>query len=177
MKRSILTITTMAIFLTALTLNAEGRKVVGWLEMVRVYPGNLIMRAKLDTGAKSSSINVYNLKKFERNGETWVSFELKERRKDQKGKNLTFEKKVIDSVKIKKKGGGLDKRIVVRMDICIAGIRQEIEMSLLDRSNFNNQVLIGRTDLFEHFIIDPSKVFTHKPDCKIPVQLTPQKPG
>jgi len=133
------------------------------------------MRAKLDTGAKSSSINVYNLKKFEREGETWVRFELRERRKDQKGISAAFEKKVIDSVKIKKKGGGLDNRIVVKMDICIAGMRKEIEMSLLDRSNFNNQVLIGRTDLEKHFIIDPSAVFTHKPDCKAPVKAKAKK--
>lgn len=177
MKRLILTIIYFSICLSVLPTSAESRKVVGWLEMVRIYPGNLKMRAKLDTGAKSSSINVYNLKKFESNGERWVSFELREARKDKKGKSATFEKKVIDSVKIKKKGGGIDKRVVVKMDICIAGIYKEIEMSLADRSNFNYQILIGRTNLEKDFIVDPSNTFTHQPDCKVPVELNPQKQG
>jgi hypothetical protein len=120
---------------------------------------------------------VYNLKKFESNGELWVSFELREARKDKKGKSATFEKKVIDSVKIKKKGGGVDKRVVVKMDICIAGIYKEIEMNLVDRSNFNYQILIGRTDLDSDFIVDPSNTFTQKPDCKIPIKQIPQKQG
>jgi hypothetical protein len=156
---------------------AEGREVVGWLEMVRIYPGNLKMRAKLDTGAKSSSINVHSLKKFMRNGETWVSFELREKRKDKKGKTMAFEKKVVDSIRIKKKGGGAVERVVVKMEICLAGIYyKEIEMSLANRSNFNNQILIGRKDLAAHFVVDPAAVFTRKPDCKIPVKLDPQKP-
>jgi len=47
-------------------------------------------------------------------------------------------------------------------------------MSLMDRSNFNYQILIGRRDLENEFIIDPSATFTHKPLCKVPVQLDKQ---
>ena len=176
MKRSIIILVSLFVFSSLPQTGAEDREVLGWLEMVRIYPGNLKMRAKLDTGARSSSINVYELKKFERNGETWVSFELRERRRDNKGRRYTFEKKVVDSIQIKKKGGGLDNRVVVKMDICLAGIYKKIDMSLTNRSNFNNQILIGRMDLVWDFIIDPAAVFTHKPDCKIPEKLKPKKP-
>lgn len=127
----------------------------------------------MDTGAKSSSINVYNLKKDERDGANWVEFELREKTKNKKGKRITIEKKVIDSVKIKQKGGGLEERIVIKMEICISGIHKEIEMSLLDRSNFNYQVLIGRADLENDFIIDSSVEFSRKPECKMPVEIKP----
>lgn len=173
MKKGILTILCFSLSLSVSPSYAEGEKVIGWLEMVRIYPGNLKMRAKMDTGAKSSSLNAYNLKKFERGGETWVTFELRERTKERKGKSAKFEKKVIDLVKIKKKGGGLEERIVIKMDICMAGVYKEIEMSLLDRSNFHYQVLIGRVDLENIFIVDPSVVFTHQPNCKVPVEQNP----
>jgi len=171
MKKFILICICFSVWLSALPADAESKKVIGWLEMVRIYPGNLKMRAKMDTGAKSSSINVYKLQKFERAGETWINFEIREKTKNKKGKSATFEKKVIDSVKIKKKGGGLEERIVVKLEICLAGVHKEIEVGLLDRSNFHYQVLIGRTDLENIFVIDPAEVFTHKPDCKITVKM------
>jgi hypothetical protein len=173
MKKFCLLCIFFCITMWAASLWAGGKEAIGWLEMVRIYPGNLKIRAKMDTGAKSSSINVHNLKLFERNGETWAKFELREKTKKNRGETVVLEKKVIDSVKIKKKGGGLQERVTVKMEICISGIRKEIEMSLTDRSNFNYQVLIGREDLADDFIIDPSAAFTRKPQCKIPVDLNP----
>lgn len=154
-------------------VGSDSKKVIGWLEMVRIYPGNLKIRAKIDTGAKSSSLNVYNLKKFERGGDTWVSFELRERSEGKKAKRVTLERKVVKSVNIKSRGGGLEERTVIKMEICIAGIYKEIEMSVLDRSNFNYQILIGRTDLAKDFIVEPSIIFSHGPECKMPVKIAP----
>lgn len=127
----------------------------------------------MDTGAKSSSINAYNLHRFQRGDEMWVSFELKEKSNKNKGKSVIFEKNVISLVKIKLKGGGVEERVVVKLDVCISGVYKEVEMSLVDRSNFNYQVLIGRADLENVFVVDPSATFTHKPVCKVPVEMTP----
>lgn len=172
MKKYILMLICFTFLLSASPVPAQSKEVLGWLEMIRIYPGNMKLRAKMDTGAKSSAINAYDLKKFERDKETWVSFELRDHSK--KSKIILLEKKVIDSVKIKRKGGGLEERVVVNMEICLGGIHKEIKMSLIDRSNFNYQVLIGRTDLEKDFIIDPSATFTHKPLCRVPVQLDKQ---
>lgn len=171
MKKYIVILICSVLLLPTFSIPAETKKIIGWLEMVRVYPGNLKLRAKMDTGAKSSSINAYNLKAFERDTETWVSFELRDNSKKDNARKILLEKKIIDSVKIKRKGGGLEERLVVNMEICIGGIHKEIQMSLMDRSNFNYQVLIGRTDLENIFIIDPSATFTRKPLCKVPIKL------
>lgn len=172
MKRSIIVISICsAFFLSMFSMPADSKEIIGWLEMIRVYPGNLKIRAKMDTGAKGSAINAFNVKRFERDKEAWVSFELRDYSKNAKTKHVFLEKKVVDSVKIKRKGGGLEERLVVNMDICLGGIHKKIRMSLMDRSNFNYQVLIGRVDLQNTFIIDPSVTFTRKPLCKMPIEL------
>lgn len=171
MKKYILVTVCSAFFLSIFSMPADSKDVIGWLEMIRVYPGNLKIRAKMDTGAKGSAINAYNVKKFERDNEASVSFELRNHSKKAKTKQIFLEKKVIDSVKIKRKGGGLEERPVVNIEICLGEIHKEIRMSLMNRSNFNYQVLIGRTDLENMFIIDPSVTFTKKPLCKIPIEL------
>lgn len=160
-----------SIFLSLIPVCAESKEVIGWLEMIRIYPGDLKVRAKMDTGAKSSSINVYNLKKQMRGREAWVSFELKENTKKEKSNSIVLEKKVFRTVKIKRKGGGLEERPVVTMEVCLGGLHKLIEMNLMDRSNFHYQVLIGRTDLRNDFLIDPSATFTRKPLCKVSVTL------
>ena len=79
------------------SMPVESKEIIGWLEMIRVYPGNLKLRAKMDTGAKGSAINVYNLKKFDREKTAWVSFELRDKSKKTNPKQIFVEKKVIDT--------------------------------------------------------------------------------
>ncbi|MGM0653899.1 MAG: ATP-dependent zinc protease [Thermodesulfobacteriota bacterium] len=173
-KKYILILICSSLFLLMFSMPVESKEIIGWLEMIRVYPGNLKLRAKMDTGAKGSAINAYNLKKFDREKAAWVSFELRANSKKTNAKQVFLEKKVIDTIRIKRKGGGLEERPVVNMEICLGGIHKKIKMSLMDRSNFNYQILIGRRDLENEFIIDPSAIFTHKPLCKVPVQLDKQ---
>ncbi len=142
------------------------KQVIGWLEAILIYPGEVKMRAKLDTGAKSSAVNVLHLDKIERNGETWVSFELQNDKNKKKRKSVILEKKVVRTIKIKKKGGGLQERFTVMLEVCLGGVNKQIEASLVDRSNFNYQVLIGRDDLADDFIVDPAATFSLKPFCK-----------
>jgi len=170
-KKYILILICSSLFWPMFSMPVESKEIIGWLEMIRVYPGNLKLRAKMDTGAKGSAINVYNLKKFNRENAAWVRFELRDKSKKTTPKQIFVEKKIIDTIRIKRKGGGLEERPVVNMEICVGDMHKEIKMSLVDRSNFNYQILIGRRDLENDFIIDPSVIFTHKPLCKEPGQI------
>ena len=60
----------------ALPAAAVEKKVVGWIEKVRIYPGNFVVHAKLDSGAEYCSLDAANLKEFDRNGKRWVRFDL-----------------------------------------------------------------------------------------------------
>ena len=138
------------------------KQVVGWIEGVRIYPGNLLVRAKLDTGAKNSSLNAPRIVQFERHGEEWVRFDVT----DRQGKRATLERKVHRVAKIKQRGAKAEERLVVRLGICLGGVYREAEVNLTDRTGFNYQMIIGRSYLKEGFLIDSSATFTTESNCK-----------
>jgi len=141
---------------------AQGKQVVGWLEKVCIYPGNLVIIAKLDTGAKNSSLNASNITEFTRNGEQWVQFHVT----DRYGKTVTIERKVHRMAKIKRHGGRAQPRYSIHLGICLGDFYREAEVNLVDRSDFIYQMLIGRSFLADNLIVDPSAKFTTKPICK-----------
>jgi hypothetical protein len=140
----------------------EEKRIVGWVETVSIHPGNMQIKAKLDTGAKNSSLNAKNLRQFKREGETWVRFDLR----NFKGRMETFEARVIRTAKIKQLGQEADSRPVIRLGICIGNTYKEVEVNLEDRRGFNYQMLIGRSFLKRAFIVDPGLTFTIKPNCQ-----------
>ena len=60
----------------ALPAAAAEKIVMGWIEKVRLYPGNFVVDAKLDTGAEYCSLDATNITKFNRDGQEWVRFEV-----------------------------------------------------------------------------------------------------
>ncbi len=143
--------------------------VVGWVERVKIYPGEFVLKARIDTGAKSSSINAPHATTFQKNGETWVRFELS----GPKGKETVLvEKKVERRVKIKRKGGPPKERVVIRLAVCLGNLFREIEVNLADRRGFNYPVLIGRLDLANTFdVLVNSRVKNSlAPSCTAPLQ-------
>jgi hypothetical protein len=142
---------------------AQGKQVVGWLEKVCIYPGNLVVIAKLDTGAKNSSLNASNITEFTHNGEQWVRFNVTSRY----GKTVTIERKVHRMAKIKRHGGRVQPRYSIHLGICLGDFCREAEVNLVDRSGFNYQMLISRSFLAGNLIVDPSIKYTTKPICKV----------
>jgi hypothetical protein len=138
------------------------KRVVGRLEIVRIYPGNLRLRARLDTGAKNSSLDAQNLTEFELDGERWIRFNVT----NHKGKSVTLERKILRVAKIKRKHGKSRERLVIKLGICLGGIFREVEVNLVDRSGFNYPMLIGRSFMENHLVVDPSVAFVTKPDCE-----------
>lgn len=146
------------------------KPLIGWVEKVRILPGELELKAKIDTGAKSSSLHAPKLHVFERDGEKWVAFELRDPKQNKK---VQIEKIVYRTVAIKRKGTESQERLVILMHVCLANEYKEIEVNLADRTGFNYQVLIGRRDLSKIFRvnIDPSAKFTRTPRCPLPESL------
>lgn len=140
---------------------AQDKEIVGKAEMVRIYPVNMVIRAKLDTGAKTSSLNVQHYTYFKRDGKTWVRFDLTKNN----GKNIPMEKMVTRIVKIKRKGWMSQERPVILLGICLGHTYKEVEVNLVDRSNFRHMMLIGLNFLQGSFIIDPSLKYISKPEC------------
>ncbi len=148
------------LFLTA-AVSAGNKQIVGWVEKARVSPGNLVLQAKMDSGADNSSLNVLNVEAFERNGEKWVRFELV----NELGQRAVIERRVVRTAKIKRHVGSRQQRPVVRMGICVGNYYEEVEVNLVDRSRFKYPLLIGRSFMGDKLVIDPSVQFTLEPGC------------
>ena len=135
---------------------------VGWVERVRIYPGDFEIVAKIDTGAKTSSLNAPNMDIFRRQGEDWVRFEVTNRQ----GKTRKFEEKIYRISRIRRHGGRIQQRPVVMLGLCVGRVFRKTQVNLIDRKNFNYQMLIGRRFMTGQVIVDPSRTFIAKPDCK-----------
>lgn len=127
-------------------------EVIGGVEPVYFLPMKTPFASRIDSGAATSSIDVDNLRHFERDGEKWVAFDLKHR---DSGESHRFEKKIKRKVNITRIDDD-EKRVAVAMDIKIGDHIINADFSLADRTKFNYQGLIGRNIINGRFIIDPS---------------------
>jgi hypothetical protein len=134
------------------------------------------MKARLDTGAKTSSLHAVNVEPFMKGDEEWVSFQLPladhQDEDDADGKDLEevileFTLPVERTVKIKRKGAPSQRRFVVVMDFCIAGTSHKTEFSLTDRGKFSYPALLGRRFMRDdNILIDSADAFLAKQDCE-----------
>ncbi|MEX0730283.1 MAG: ATP-dependent zinc protease [Aquisalimonadaceae bacterium] len=154
----------------AVATSAEDRQleILGWIERVRLAPGDLAIRAKLDTGADHSSLNAPDPEEFERDDQTWVRFTVE----NEDGVAQEFEKPVERMVRIRS-ASGVGRRYVVRMNICLGNILREVEVNLADRSELSYQMLIGRSYMTDHILVDSGREHTVDPDCDM--DAVPQK--
>ena len=137
-------------------------QVAGWVENVSIFPGNMKIKAKLDTGARNSSLNARNMEEFYRDGDRWVRFKLK----NWKGRTENFEAKIIRTATIKQHETDSVTRPVIHLGICLGNVYKEVEVNLQDRGKFNYQMLVGRSFLRKSILVDSSATFTVEPDCQ-----------
>jgi len=143
---------------------SDARPVVGLVERVRVFPGGLVLEAKMDTGADNSSLHTKAMKRFKRDGERWVAFELVA----SDGSTIALERELVRVAKIKRPGEESQKRPVVMLGICLGDRYREVQVTLVDRSRFRYPMIIGRSFLAQEALVDPSKKFTVEPTCSSP---------
>jgi|Laugresp1bdmlbsn_1035097.scaffolds.fasta_scaffold22506_2 hypothetical protein len=147
--------------------DGKAKQVVGWLENMRIYPGGMIMRAKLDSGARSNAMHAENLELFERDGVEMASFTILKDHDNPNSESVRIEVPVEKQVNIKLRYTPVrDARPVVKLEFCMAGQRYSALFSLTYRSDFNYPVLLGREFLKDHFLVDPSDTFTQRTGCR-----------
>jgi hypothetical protein len=158
----------MGVLLLAMPASAGPKKVVvGWIEKVRLFPGNFTVHAKLDSGAEYCSLHAANLTEFQRQGRTWVRFDLDNR----EGRKITIERPLLRKATIKRHFLKSQKRPVVKMGICLCRIYKEAEVNLVDRSGFQYRMLLGRKFMNDAVIIDPALKYSVEPECPEPQGL------
>lgn len=163
---NLVTITVSALIIPLLysqTVAAGGKQVSGWIEKVAVGNPPFILRAKIDTGAKNSSLHAGDYQLYEKQGTEWVKFTLK----NKEGASFLVDKPVKRVTQIKQKGNRPNRRRpVIEMGICMGNVYKEVEVNLADRANFNYPMLVGRSFLQGSFVVDSGQKHLLEPDCK-----------
>lgn len=155
----------LLVAVTAAPLSA--RELVGWAELAVMHPGNISIPAKIDTGAKTSSLDSQCHDVYEKDGEQWLRFSVD--RKD--GTRLRLERKIHRFAKIKRHFGDVQERPVIMLGICLGGVYRVTEVNLIDRSGLDFPLLIGRQFLDEEFLVDAGAQYINPPHCgKDPVK-------
>lgn len=136
--------------------------IVGWIEPVQLGSEGLVIPAKLDTGADTSSLHASDIKWIRRNDGDWVAFDVvgKDSRK------VRLERKVERVTRVKKAAGGAQDRPVVLLGVCLGNTYQVTEVNLTDRTGFKLPFLVGRSFLAERFAVDSSRTETIEPSCR-----------
>lgn len=162
-----------ALFVLALSPSARpdslDLQILGWVENARLPDPGLELKAKLDTGAETSSLDARVLKKFRKDGKRWVRFVVVDR---DKGEEFVIVRERVRTIGVVQHDGSRQTRPVVMLEVCIAGQSLKTEVSLIDRSEFNYPLLLGRNALASFALVDASNTFLSEHGCEPPEQGT-----
>ena len=136
--------------------------ILGWREWVALPALGLpAIKAKIDTGAKTSALHAFQIKQLKRKGADWVSFSIHPLQYEPK---LVKECKapLLDFREVTDSGGHREFRYVIETTLCIGKDTYPIEMTLTARENMRFRMLLGRQGILQHMLVDVSSSFSTK---------------
>ena len=134
---------------------------IGWRERVKLLNfDNSIIKAKMDTGARTSSLHATHISEGNDSGKKYVTFRLKNIGDNTKYK--FFKSELKEWRIVKNSGGDEEYRPVINTKVKIGKKTMNIELTLTQRSRMSYEMLIGRTALRKKFLIDSGKSYSTK---------------
>lgn len=145
---------------TATDVKAKrGKKVLGWREWVRLPDLNVgRIKAKIDTGARTSCLHAFEIKPFTRDGIAYVNFAVHPVQRQSKPE-ISCTARVVDYRGVTDSGGRVEQRYVICTELKLGASRWEIELTLTNRDQMGFRMLIGRQALRGRYLVDPGRSF------------------
>jgi hypothetical protein len=133
--------------------------IIGWREWVGL-PGFGIeqIKAKVDTGARSSSLHAVNLRTFERDGVTWVRFQVHPVQR-KSIRTVDVEMEVFEFRTVRSSNGKPARRPVVVTELALLGQIWPIELTLASRDEMGFRMLLGREAFRRRFLVDAGRSY------------------
>lgn len=133
--------------------------IIGWREWVSLPELNIAkIKAKVDTGARTSALHAFSLQPFVENGKNRIRFDMHPLQHDT-NHIVTCVADVVDRRYVTDSGGHEEERHVIQTPITIAGQTWSIEITLTERENMLFRMLLGRSALRKRFIVNPARSF------------------
>jgi hypothetical protein len=138
---------------------------LGWREWVALPQfGIAQMKAKIDTGARSSALHAATLEPYTKDGDNWLMFTVQPTQK-QSGQLIECHAPIKDRRLISDSGGHKQHRYVIETQLLFGQTIIQAEITLTNRDSMRFRMLLGRTAMNKRFIIDPNVSYLQgKPD-------------
>lgn len=116
------------------------------------------IKARIDSGAKTSALHAVNITPFENNGEKWVKFDINPLQNS--GKTIIHcQSRIIDKRIVKSSSGTRESRYVIKTELSLGESNWEIELTLTNRDSMGYRMLLGREAMSGRVLVDPEQHF------------------
>lgn len=138
------------------------KQTVGWREWVTLVSfDNAPIKAKVDSGARTSALHVSDIEEFKKGKKTFVQFKIHPLQHN-KSPAINCQSEVLEYRKVKSSTGHITIRPVIRAHLSIGPTTFETEITLVNRDMMGFRMLLGRQALRGRFLIDSGKSFLFK---------------
>jgi hypothetical protein len=147
----------------SVTEPADNKTLLGRSEWVGLPSIGTYLKARVDSGANTSSLSAADITRFERDGEDWVRFKLALNDDDvvvDQVRDEWIEAPIERSVKIVQ-ASGEESRPVISLLMTLGPIRENVEFTLNDRTHLDYPVLLGRRFMMDIATIDVAETYLH----------------
>jgi hypothetical protein len=129
--------------------------IIGWREWVALPTlGVPAIKAKVDTGARSSALHAFDLEHFHRNGTTMVRFQAHPIQRDDRY-IVSVEAVLLEERWVRNSGGQEELRPVIETTVQVGGQIWPIELTLTNRDVMGFRLLLGRQAVRRRYLVDP----------------------
>ena len=135
------------------------KPMIGWREWVALPQlGIERIKAKVDTGARTSALHAWNIEPFERDGAPWVRFNLHPLQRNNRH-IISCEAPIVDRRAVRNTGGKAEMRYVIETGVTLGNVSWPIEVTLTNRDKMGFRLLLGRSAVKNRFLIDAGRSY------------------